>query len=246
MFSYKNSLWSFLFLLLVSCSTKEQPKRQIPKRQKTITTFEEQEIEPAKKEKKSSKRIYESYIFRKLSNSFDFRVQFNYEEDNFLRMNVPWHITIIKKSDSLSFQKIISQTDMQCSLVEWNNVRSYETCLNLNRKIKDENSGYLIIGDFNFDSLSDFCILNNVPVSGTPSYNFFLQSSDSLFVFNKTFTDEIKFAPQKLNPKSRTFDVNSHSGCCFFDFKTFRIDKNGRVKLIRHKKNENGKVTVII
>ncbi|MFN5983372.1 MAG: XAC2610-related protein [Fluviicola sp.] len=99
---------------------------------------------------------------------------------------------------------------------------------------------------FNFDSLSDFCILNNVPGSGTPSYNFFLQKSDSLFVFNKTFTNEIRFAPQKLNPKSRTFDINSHSGCCFLDFKTFKILENGRIKLIRHKTKENGKVSVLI
>lgn len=233
-------------LLLTSCSTKEQPKRQIPERQKVITTFEEQAIKPKETVNKPSRHIYESYIFRKLSNSFDFRIRFNYVEDNFLRINVPWNITIIKKSDSLSFQKIESQTYLQCSLFGWDNVRSYETKLNINREIIDENVGYLIVGDFNFDSLSDFCILNNVPVSGTPSYNFFLQRSDSLFVFNKTFTDEISFALQKLNPKSRTFEVNSHSGCCFFDFKTFRIDKNGRIKLIRHKTNENGKTIVLL
>lgn len=246
MFSNKISRWSLLFLLVGSCSTKEQVKEKLPVKQKAITTFEEQEVEPMKKVKKPSKRIYESYIFKKLSNSFDFRIRFNYEEDNFLRINVPWNIVIIKKSDSLSFQKIESQTNLQCSLFGWDNVRSYETHLNINREIIDENAGYLIVGDFNFDSLSDFCILNNVPVSGTPSYNFFLQKSDSVFVFNKTFTDEIRFAPQKLNPKSRTFDVNSHSGCCFLDFKTFRIDKNGRIKLIRHKKNENGKTIVIL
>ncbi|MFN5983373.1 MAG: hypothetical protein ACK476_12130 [Fluviicola sp.] len=148
MFNSNISRLFLLFLLVSSCSTKEQPAVKHTIKQQAITTFEEQEVEPKEEEKKPSKRIYESYIFRKLSTSFDFRIRWNYEEENFLRINVPWNITIIKKSDSLSIQKIESQTNLQCSLFEWDNVRSYETQLNINREIIDENAGYLIVGDF--------------------------------------------------------------------------------------------------
>lgn len=88
MFNSNISRLFLMFLLLTSCSTKEQPALKHTIKQQAITTFEEKEIEPKDEEKKPSKRIYESYIFKKLSNSFDFRIRFNYKEDNLFRLGV--------------------------------------------------------------------------------------------------------------------------------------------------------------
>lgn len=143
--------------------------------------------------------------------------------------------TIISKSEWLNADNIISY------------VSSFETNLNLKKNISSDNPHYFIVGDFNFDTLVDFVVVNNIPpCSGTPTYNFYFQKSDSTFYFNKPFSEQVLFLPQSINPKNRTFDVNSHSGCCFFDFKTFKILENGKIKLIHHKIIENGKVSIII
>ena len=242
MFSFKISRWSFLFLLLVSCSAKEQPKSQITPRTKEITIFEEQEIVPAKKEKKHSKRIYESYIFRKLSNSFDFRIQWDYLEDNFTYTS-PYKITITHKNDSSKTQLIISETN-NIIYGSWNDVSSFETKINLKTNIYSDYPVYFAVGDFNFDSITDFIIVKNIPMSGTPTYNYYIQKYDSTFYLDHGLTNKVKYFPKKIDYTTRSLKVSSHSGCCFFESKTYQIQKNGRIKLIRHKTNEKVKVLI--
>jgi hypothetical protein len=247
MFSYKISRWFLLFLILTSCSTKEQVKEKLPVKQKAITTFEEQEIKPKEEEKKPSKRIYESYIFRKLSNSFDFRIRWNYEQDNYFGIGVPLVIDICHKKDSSKQQTIISNTEWLFADKIKSNVSSFETRINLKKSISQDSPYYFVVGDYNFDSLVDFVVVNNIPpCSGTPTYNFYFQKSDSTFYLNEQFTNQILFMPEKMNPNSRSFNITSYSGCCFNEYKTYQIQENGRIKLIRHKKNDCGKTVVLL
>jgi hypothetical protein len=228
-----------MFLLVSSCSTKEQPAVKHTIKQQAITTFEEQEVESMKKVKKPSKHIYESYIFRKLSNSFDFRIQWDYIEDNFTYTS-PYKITVIHKNNSSKTQLIISESN-NIMYGSWNDVCSFETKINLTTNIYSDYPVYFAVGDFNFDTITDFIIVNNIPMSGTPTYNYYIQKSDSTFYLNELFTNQILFMPENMNPNSRSFNITSYSGCCFNEYKTYLIQENGRIKLIRHKKMKREK-----
>lgn len=234
MFKSNISRSFLLFLLVSSCSTKEQPAVKHIFKQQAITTFEEQETEPKDEEKKPSKRIYESYIFKKLSNSFDFRIRFNYEEENYFRIGIPIYIDICHKKDSIKQQTLLIETESLSSTSVLDCVFSYETSTNIHKSLPEE-TGFLIVGDFNFDSLVDFMVLNNVPqCSGTASYSFYLQQTDSTFKFSREYTNQVCYFPTKLNNKKRTFEVESHTGCCYFYKRTFNINENGEVRLIRY------------
>ncbi len=244
MFNSNISRSFLLFLLVSSCSTKEQPAVKHIFKQQAITTFEEQEIEPKEEEKKPSKRIYESYIFKKLSNNFDFRIQWDYLEDNFTYTS-PYKITITHKNDSTKTQLIISETN-NIMYGSWNDVCSFETKINLKTNIYSEYPDYFAVGDFNFDSLTDFIIVNNIPMSGTPTYNFYIQKPDSTFYFDSRFTKFIKYFPQKIVPSNRSLKVSSHSGCCFFESITFQIIEKNKIKLIRYISDDNGKLSILL
>jgi hypothetical protein len=175
---------------------------------------------------------------RNLSNQFNIRLKIKEQNENMDCYDGVLTLEIFSKSDSLI--QTIKTTAASCAYPftnkEVSHVRSYETHYNEKRELADGYyHGELVVGDFNFDSLTDIAVVNVYPMSGTPRYEFYFQNKNLQFERNTYFSDVVCNLPQKLNPNKKTFLAWSHTGCCWAKFRYFKFDETGKCKLIYKK-----------
>lgn len=93
------------------------------------------------------------------------------------------------------------------SFVNCNKVRSYTTGVNGRMLIEDWDYGDLIVADFNFDNREDFAVKREVGGNGGPAYNYYIQNTDSTFVFNKFLSETLDCFPTYFNKNNKTLTL---------------------------------------
>lgn len=152
-------------------------------------------------------------IHKNLSKKFDFKT-------SIIRYEVPGKfdsctvkISIYKKGSSKSVQKIKYNSSWMDSdaFAKCNEVRSYITKVNTDKKAVDNHFGDFVINDFNFDGLEDFAVISNLGGNGGPEYYFYLQNEKGLFEKSVYLSKEVMYFPIKVNPKDKTLMTSVHA-----------------------------------
>ena len=176
-----------------------------------------------------------NHYYTNLSNHFNIDLKINEKNSNPDCYEGIFTLQIKSKSDSLI--QIIKTIGGSCAYPftdsRVSHVRSYETHFNEKKEMADGYyHGELVVGDFNFDSLTDIAIVTGYTMSGTPTYEFYFQKENHQFERNAYFSDVVQNLPQKWNPQKQTFLAWSHTGCCWAKFRYFKFDETGKCKLI--------------
>ncbi len=184
---------------------------------------------PSNRISKKPETLYFENFYEQLSEQFNIAVSITELNDNFVTSKIC--VSILDKNDSLR-QIIQVNAEVVGPIRDVSHVRSYETRFNEHRKLEDpEFHGEIVIGDFNFDSLSDIAIVDLIPMSGTPSYTYYLQKENLNFEFDSYLTNEVGNLPQKMNSSKKIFMAYYHTGCCAQTYRYFKFDENGKCRL---------------
>lgn len=174
-------------------------------------------------------------IHKNLSKNFDFKISLVGKNTDSLKILA----TITQKSHPLKIQNLEIKTD-GFYFDSYNNcdkVRSYSTKINDNLPSGDENdSGNLIVADFNFDGLEDFAVKNDPGGNGGPVYAYFLQAEDKKFYKNSYLSDRVQFFPIKIDSIKKTMTTLVHASAYQKNRRIFKYNqKTKKWKLIYDK-----------
>jgi len=158
-----------------------------------------------------------TYTEKRLSNQFDMEVSFIQIADT------------INRADSCNLRIVLSDKQTQkrldtISMVYYqycydifsdrNSIRSYSTGLNADSIASDNYFGDIIVADFNFDKKDDIAIFQYCGGNGGPSYQFYIQNTDSTFSIEHYLTDTMRYFPEPINPKKKQLTTYVHAGAC--------------------------------
>jgi hypothetical protein len=167
-------------------------------------------------------------VHEDLSLHFNFRVQLTYsEESNRAEITV----TVIDKSDPESIQTVKLDTEgfYADSFSDCKEVRSYSTHVNDTLASGDENdSGNLIVADFNFDGLEDFAIKCDPGGNGGPIYEYYLQESDKKFHKSDYLSKSMMFFPIEINAEKNTLTTLVHANSYQKERQVFKYKKRSK------------------
>lgn len=222
------ALLSFIVALSLSCESRKSVSEVISIKYDELVSRTYGLRAKAERISAKPKTLHNFGKYNNLSNQFNLKVTITEPNDIFITSHLALYI--FSKDDSLC-QKIAVDVLALGPIGADNVVRSYETKLNLNKPVPDEFFGKIVVGDFNFDSLSDIAVISCIPMSGTPMYEFYFQNKNFKFVKDKYFSNVVKNLPEKLDPVNKTFMAYYHTGCCAQTYRYFRFDRNGKCKL---------------
>jgi hypothetical protein len=169
----------------------------------------------------SSVFAQKTFLLKDASKSFDLKIEIaNCEEDS---CEGKANYYLMKKSEDNSFQTI----KMENGFLELG--EDQKPTANLIELYGMNNSG-VVFDDFNFDLMEDIAIRNgNEGAYGGPSYSIFVYSkATKKFVENKSLT---ALASENLglfevNPKTKTLETFTKSGCCWHQTTRYSIANN--------------------
>lgn len=184
---------TLIILLLFSCKDFEQSPKTISEND-TLSYIKPLPI-----------KIGQSPIHEKLSKQFNYqsfikRIPTEYSDSCIVK------IVITNKENNaiIDTVNLISRDLQNDSIFIDKNVRSYLTGTNVDKEIIDNDYGYLVVADFNFDGLDDFAITRNYGVSSGPFYNFYIQSSQNKFELDKYLSETVIWFPNEINKHNKT------------------------------------------
>lgn len=171
--------------------------------------------------------------YTNLSNDFNFQLSMKgvyYSDPQYVTYDEFTSVKIFDKKDSLL--QVIRHIPTHDGYKNMNDVRSYETGFRKNAQVIDGYMGKLVVGDFNFDHLTDFALIENTPeTAGSPSYVFYFQNEDKSFSKNHYFSKHVSLIPEKIDTAKRKFRTHGYAGCCFHTFKYYQVDSLGNCKM---------------
>lgn len=217
-----------ILALLTSCGWKHPIKITFPSKWNQIQSESFAKRKEPKRIGQKPGLLTALKSYNHLSAQFNLVVFISELNDCFITSHIT--ISVLDKQDSLH-QKITMSCEGAYPLIPGSLVRSYETKVNLKKSVPDEFFGEIIVGDFNFDGLSDIAVVNFIPMSGTPMYAFYLQKENLEFVRDPYLSDVVKNLPQKLNPEKKSFMAYYHTGCCAQTYRYFKFEETGKCKL---------------
>jgi len=138
-----------------------------------------------------------------LSNEFNYKLKILKKIENEELVKIV-KIEIKNKYDSL-IQLVISKPDyIFCSsFLDSLNVRSYSTNINEKKQVVDNDYGFFIIADFNFDYLDDFALMSFESGNGGPIYEYYIQCESKNFKKDSFLTTEMQYFPEKIDYKNK-------------------------------------------
>lgn len=89
--------------------------------------------------------------------------------------------------------------------------RSYVTNINSDKEVPDNDHGYFVIADFNFDSEDDFAITIESGGNGGPIYAYYLQDTNGLFKKDAYLTNKMKFFPINIDTANKSLTTTVHA-----------------------------------
>lgn len=165
-------------------------------------------------------------LHKNLSEKFDFEIKLtkikieNEEIDsNSVKIIVLNKISNKKQEINYGANYFFSKTFENC-----NSVRSYSTGENKNAEILDNDFGYLIIADFNFDKREDFAIINDSGGNGGPTYNFYIQNENEKFILDEFLTTQMEFFPTTFKNKSNELITYVHANAYQLSKNTYKYN----------------------
>lgn len=154
--------------------------------------------------------VGQSCTYENLSKKFNFKVVPIPEKEDLIQLLV--HVTEKENSKRTQTLTIECEDFYLDSFDDCKNVRSYSTKVNSQLPSGDENdSGNLIVADFNFDGIEDFAIKSDPGGNGGPLYTYFLQAKDKKFYRNKYLSDTVQFFPIEINSVNKTLTTFLHA-----------------------------------
>lgn len=156
-----------------------------------------------------------NYIEKRLSNQFDIQVSFIQIADT------------VNKADSCNLRIVLSDRQTQKALdtltliypqycydifSSRNSIRSYTTGFNADSLASDNYFGDIVVADFNFDKKDDIAIFSNCGGNGGPTYQYYVQNSDSTFAAENYLTDTMRYFPEPINAKKKQLTTYVHAG----------------------------------
>jgi hypothetical protein len=214
-----------------SPDAKARQNRGVPDKNKDTVEVGVSPVVPLGNTLKPSQQIVRK-SYTNLSRSFNFRATLHRSGDQIMNEFDRWvRLEIFDKNDSLL--QTIRNLETWDFYDDLNDVRSYETHFRDKLPAADEYFGKLVVGDFNQDSLSDIALIMNVPVSGTPTYYFYMQKPSGKFERDDFFTKTVGYIPYRPDFKKHTFHTRSHYGCCVGVRKYYAADSLGNWRKTR-------------
>jgi hypothetical protein len=155
--------------------------------------------------------------YKDLSDQFDIKLQIKRFRDTSGHHDsciVKLRLTAKQTQRLLDSLQITSDSYYEMAFTNCDNVLSYATKKNINRKVVDNHFGDIIIADLNFDQKDDIAVMNDSGGNGGPFYNYYLQDRNSSFPLNRFLTDSMIYFPHKINSKAKTLTTYVHAGAC--------------------------------
>ncbi len=172
-------------------------------------------------------------VHENLSVRFDFRTRLVYDEKSGISTI---SVDIIDKSQRGNIQTVTIKGEgfYADSFSACNSVRSYTTNVNDDLPSGGENdSGNLIVADFNFDGREDFALKRDKGGNGGPLYEFYVQSADKKFHSDKFLTDTMEFFPLKVDAKKKRLTTLVHANAYQMCKQVYQYDpKSAKWKLV--------------
>lgn len=180
----------------------------------------------------SGKIACQTCSYKKLSKDFDFSVSLIQKKNDSIRVLI--QITNKAFRKKIQTLKIDTEGLYIDAFNNCNNVKSYSTKINSELPTGDENdSGNLIVADFNFDGLEDLAIKSDVGGNGGPLYMFYLQAEDKKFYKSYYLSEIVEFFPIEINSTNKTITTFLHANAYKKNRRIFKYNqKSKKWKLI--------------
>lgn len=139
-----------------------------------------------------------------LSNKYDFKRKIVRKElpnrlDSYLIT-----ITVSSKSTKQVIQTVeVKSNYLIGSYSACKNVRSYETGLNQNEEVIDNDYGDLVIADFNFDQKFDFAVKREEGTYTGPIYNYYIQQESGSFKIDTYLSETVLWFPSDFDAENK-------------------------------------------
>jgi hypothetical protein len=138
-----------------------------------------------------------------------------------------------KRLDTISITSTTNFIDLFASC---DTVMSFTTGFNSKRLIVDNNFGYIVVADLNFDQKDDIAIMNDFGSVGGPFYSYFIQGDSKKFSFNRYLTDSVIYFPTTIDRTNHMITVFEHAGVCCTAEEVYQLDRQTeKWKHIKHK-----------
>lgn len=179
----------------------------------------------------SFKTMGQSCSYENLSKDFNFAVTLISKSIDSIQITVR-----ITDKTSTEIQTLQLDTDgfYLDSFNDCDNVKSFSTKINSELPVGGENdSGNLIIADFNFDGLEDIAVQRDPGGNGGAIYAYFIQTADKQFYKNSYLTDTVIFFPIEMDSAKKTITTLVHANAYQMNRQVFKyIPKRKKWKLI--------------
>ena len=221
-----------LATLIYSCKTQNNEPSIITNsdttmvRPESIAFLNSKFLEPKKIEPDSTFALICEY--QDLSHCFNFQINFTRVLDVYkYRDSCLVQVKIIDKKKQLLVDTLNIQSNNFYGNVFKNcdNVRSYTTGKNKDKKYVDNYFGDFVVADFNFDSKEDIAIINDSGGNGGVFYSYFLQGKNKQFYLDEFLTDSMVYFPSKFIKKRKTLVSYSIAGICGLGENKYRYNK---------------------
>jgi hypothetical protein len=174
-----------------------------------------------------------------LSNQFDIAIDFKrYHDSTQINDSCTLKVLVNAKqtkaiTDSFSLTSLYY---FDITFSDCNNVTSYTTKFNSDRKILDNYFGDIVVADLNFDKKDDIAFINDNGGSSGPSYSYYIQDNDKKFRLDSFLTDTMTFFPTIIDKKKLCLTTYAVVGACCMSEDVYRFDKaKNHWQRIKHK-----------
>jgi hypothetical protein len=144
--------------------------------------------------------------YTNLSDSFYFKVVSKrdkiveeYSSSCLITLNI-FKISSDKKNQTIFFHSpiLFDTVFKDCGFI-----KSYSKNVNLEKEVIDNDYGDFIVADFNFDGQDDFAIKNNSGGNSGPTYYYYIQNKDGIFVKDSYLSEKMEYFPMKIDKENK-------------------------------------------
>lgn len=185
-------------------------------------------------EKKSNARALDvvlpsvKYVYDSLSFMYDYKVLINRDTTTFGREEPKVALKIyVRNKEEILIDSILTDSFFfeRNDYTTEGEVRSYVTGFNVNRAIRDNFYGYLVIADFNFDNLEDFAVMREFQSNAGPLYEFYIQNEEKEFEVDTFLTNTVAYFPVKIDTQYNEIEtsVRVWDGAVYYSVYEWRV-----------------------
>ncbi|MCG8577829.1 MAG: hypothetical protein MI810_23325 [Flavobacteriales bacterium] len=178
-----------------------------------------------------SKSLFYSFgqecYYDSLSNQFNISIESKKNKVKNSTLDSVYIKVVIRNKDTDSvIQTIRKNQELAWDSQESNcsHVRSYQTTLNLDLPVVDNDFGRLIIADFNFDGLDDFAFSYDASVTSGPIYHFYIQQTDGTFIRQVFLSENMAFFPAIIDTEKKQLITHTHANTYQIGIRTFQFN----------------------